>query len=455
MLKSLDNTHPNCFFFKFQLFTFSETDTSKTPLYLIDPTNFDDDNVYILSLNENGVSKNHGLQLKYTIDASSVTEEEFSNFMSYLKNESLFVHIYDNETRFKYGVIRIPLELFIRSDSESSVQHTKEYDIVESLENLIADEGFVDEIKGKLQGKLVLTVSNVGRLAESQNNKFVKAKQKYENAAKKKVEGPTQSLFEQYNFLSSLKEPESETLEKYSNDELREYCRSKMQSIADYRKKEKTNIILQQVEDLMTSHKVIYASFGELCFFELPFKNLYSKDHAFTVEIEQKNSALTAVVEDDERVYLSEYHQSWNCIQLPSQGNFAYRFSLASQSLTRIPFKYQSFSELSEDSEEIRVLVKNSKGAIQQILKIRVVPRKFVTNQNFEFYHPVESTTGRIPFKKKIRYSLSDFGHTNTSVDKVFVKSCGNVSASISAYGNVSNLLLLFNFSLEFFNHEH
>ena len=371
-------------YFRFKVFTFSPTDTSKTPLFLIEPASFEEEEIYVLSLKDkDAFSGNYGLQLKFTLDPSSVTEEEYHNFLSYLEHDSLFVDIFDAETRFKFGVIRIPMNLFIRNNSETSVKYTKEYDVVEAMEGLINDEGFTDVIKGKHLGKIFVSTVNVGKVAESQQNKFVKAKQKYEQS-KKKIEGPVQSLYEQYNFLTSLKEPTNKDLELFTNEELRDFCKQKMMSIMDYRKKEKSNIILHQVEDMMTSFRVIYASFGDLSFFELTFKNMYSKDHAFTIDIEQSKSLnLSVVHSEEERMELSRFHQEWNCMQLQSQGNFVYRFAMKSGAQLRIPFKYQSFSELYEDSnnEEIKVLIKNSTGSILHVCKIRVVPRNFSFSQ--------------------------------------------------------------------------
>ncbi|KAG2374324.1 hypothetical protein C9374_010894 [Naegleria lovaniensis] len=436
---------PKSIYFKFQFFTFSQTDTSKTPLYLVEPTSFEENEVYALSLKtQNDYNGNYGLQLKFTLDPSTVTEEEYSKFLSYLHNDSLFINIFDNESRFSYGVFRIPLALFMRDPSETSVQQTREYDVIESLESIITDEGFTEELKGTHLGKIVVTVSNVGKPAESQINKFVKAKQKYEaTSRKKKSDGPTLSLYDQYNFLTSLKEPSFKEIEQMNNQQLIEYCSVKLQKVMEYRNKEKTNVILHNIEEMLTSHKVIYASFGELEYFEIPFKNMYTKDHAFTVEIEQKELSLSMIVDEGERLLLSEFQQDWKCIQLQSQGSYAYRFSLQSNAQTQLPFKFQSFSDMGENSnvEEMRVVVKNSSGSILKIIKIRVVPRSFVIHQNFEFYHPVTETVGRVSYKKKVKYSLTEFGHEHLHAANIFVKTNGNVYASTSSYANNSSFI--------------
>lgn len=144
----------------FKFFTFPTTNTKATPLKVQDSD--PNSRPYILT-NPNAAD---GLAINFKLDPSQVSEQEFEAFQQYIKTQSLFIDVYDAERLLKFGTICVPLDALHRPELQASVQSTREYDVVESLEHAYMDDGF-SSLLLRCLAKLHIRLTNVGRKSGS------------------------------------------------------------------------------------------------------------------------------------------------------------------------------------------------------------------------------------------------------------------------------------------------
>ncbi len=199
---------PTRFHFCFQFFTFPETDTTSTPVYIQElPSKPNQEPTpRLLSLYPDAREK-FGYSTRFILDSSRITEAEYQLFQQYLKQSSLVIDIYDADRFFKFGTVSVPLCVMERHDLQNSQQITREYDIMESLEQVFDVESNTDMARYK--GKIDIRLTNVGKNSTAGTNELKLKKKKYE-APYQHDHGPVKSLAEASQLHGALSDAPAE-----------------------------------------------------------------------------------------------------------------------------------------------------------------------------------------------------------------------------------------------------
>jgi hypothetical protein len=119
-----------------------------------------------------------------------------------------------------------------------------------------------------------------------------------------------------------------------------------------YRELNKKNVLKTTLKHILTDHKLIYAMYGNMEFFQIPFENPYA--HSATFQIRYASVELKLVTDAE---LLTSKEIDWKCSTI-EQGH--YEFTIPSHAKIDLPFKYQlteAYSDDKTETQEIRVHV--------------------------------------------------------------------------------------------------
>lgn len=97
------------------------------------------------------------------------------------------------------------------------------------------------------------------------------------------------------------------------------------------------------MESYVTQRKVIFASFGKMEFFEIPYTNESETETELTIKIEDAQCGLSVIQTNNELQKLKQ-QGDWICT---SSAPGVYQVKIGAKQTVNIPFKYQTF-EFSE-----------------------------------------------------------------------------------------------------------
>lgn len=118
------------------------------------------DTMFTLAHTPAGNGQN-GLIVKFSLNSMEIPPMEYNYFLKYIRNQSLYIHIFDFEKKMKMGSVCVPLQMFERHEMQSSVTFLREYDIIEKLEDVMLRDS--RDYSAKRRGKLHLRVANIGK----------------------------------------------------------------------------------------------------------------------------------------------------------------------------------------------------------------------------------------------------------------------------------------------------
>lgn len=151
-------------------------------------------NSSVLLLSPSNDSDISGLDVFFVVDPLHLTSDELEEYDKYLKSRKLFIDVFDGDNHIKYGTVCISLKDLSRIDAQSSVHYTREFNIIETLENTSHSDSGYEPNSTSHKGKLYMRLTNVGRRASGAENVLHMKRSTYESRTLLKRVTHVQSL---------------------------------------------------------------------------------------------------------------------------------------------------------------------------------------------------------------------------------------------------------------------
>eukprot|EP00818_Percolomonas_sp_WS_P008253 CAMPEP_0117441180 /NCGR_PEP_ID=MMETSP0759-20121206/3499_1 /TAXON_ID=63605 /ORGANISM="Percolomonas cosmopolitus, Strain WS" /LENGTH=1548 /DNA_ID=CAMNT_0005233021 /DNA_START=766 /DNA_END=5412 /DNA_ORIENTATION=- len=436
---------PERLHFQFQFFNKPESNTVNSPLELKDNLHMND--AMVLA---SPVLTQNGLVLKFNMDPNEVSPSEWKRYTKYLETQSLFVTVYDSLTKFKYGSICMPLRFALRKDNhEISIQHTREYHIVESFEEIFSpSRKSVRESQNLLQGKgkLLIRVSNVGSFSEWDSSQTEKRRLEYEQETRSVPRGPkvieARALRSDTKLAALLGEGSSHATKKMNLDTSRNYgsnaqndrdmlLKQRALSVRLYKESQKDEVLRQAYSHShVTEKKLIYVSFGISEYFTIQFSNI--ERAASTCSLRCTSSSLCVVSRSEEMTLQNHPSQDYSVISL---GANVHDVVVKPRRSTKVLFKFLEMEDPNFKQYDAEIQIMKGEHIVRTVV-VRVIPTPVEIHQRLEFFAPALQ-----PFYPILAYDRDLFGVLESPRDDqamVYVKATNSVVASVGEENQIN-----------------
>ncbi|CAD8158794.1 unnamed protein product [Paramecium octaurelia] len=222
---------------------------------------------------------------KFNIEASL---QRYANldqdFARYLFNKNLILDIWDSESLFLFGSVRIPLRGIMRGGKQNA--------------QIMADVEIFDPQSKKVKGTLQIVIKNIGKIGQQDMSKTVPLENTYNGFQKKKLvsEKPVNRLdvpaqaFDGNSIQDRIKKIKQQNLQEMIKN--KQSQQRSLNEVLKYKEIKKPTLVRTIMQGFLQNEKVVHSFYGKCEIVPLQFKNTHPKPEQFTVNIEDPESRM-------------------------------------------------------------------------------------------------------------------------------------------------------------------